>query len=395
MDTHQASSGQIASAPQQSRRHYSYRRKLPRLLASAFDCWGPILFRRHKKSRPAAFNRIAVIRVDQIGDAVLALPYLSALKTRYPESQISFITSSAGQAMLKGMADLCEIRVFDAPWFAGDRGILQAMRDLRILLKEIQPDAVVDLRGDIRHLWSARQALPKAWIEGYGITGGGFLADYSPEYSALEHAALKNFAFMDVPLPLEPLQIPSTLAGQPLTRRVSDMLPAAGERPWIAFHIGAGADSKRWSETHWKQLAERVSTETDAQIIWIGDRDADDRSRIILSLLNPSLRSRSTILCHALGLGELNTLLARCKALVTHDSGPAHIAAAIQLPTLILFSGANRVDEWRPLNSNAVILSEPVACSPCALKACSQKTHLCMEAITPDMAMARLKEMMR
>jgi heptosyltransferase-2 len=374
---------------------YAFRRPHVSMLVGAVDAWGALWFSRPQRRRPENFDRIAVIRVDQIGDTVLTLPYLSALKARYPESKIVFITSSAGQAMLKGMADLCEVRVFDAPWFAGDRGILQAMRDLRILLKEIQPDAVVDLRGDIRHLWSARQALPKAWIEGYGITGGGFLADYSPEYSGLEHAVVKNFAFMDVPAPQEPLRIPSTLAGQPLTRRVSDMLVPAASRPWIAFHIGAGADSKRWSETHWKQFAERVSSETEAHIIWIGDRDADDRSRIILSLLNPSLRSRSTILCHALGLGELNTLLARCKALVTHDSGPAHIAAAIQLPTLILFSGANRVDEWRPLNSKAVILNEPVACSPCALKVCSQKTHLCMEAITPDTAMARLKEMIR
>lgn len=376
---------------------YAYRKALPRTLASAFDRVGPLLFRRKFLSvRPSSFRHIAVIRVDQIGDVVLAMPFLEALRVRYPDSRITLVTTTAGGALVQSVPGLCEVRIFDAPWFRGDRGTLQAMRELRALLQDLHPDAVLDLRGDVRHLWSARRALPGAWIEGYGITGGGFLADFTPPYRADVHAAIKNFAFADVPPPsLDGLRIRTDLAALPVNRRVRDLLPEKKIGRWIAFHIGAGADAKRWPEPHWKRLAERVSREMDAQILWIGDRDADDRARIILSLLDAKDRGRSTVICHLLGLDEVNTLLKRCDLLVTHDSGPAHIAAAAQVPTLVLFSGANRVEEWRPLSQRAMILNHGVPCAPCGLKTCDQPSHFCMEGIDPDRVFVQVKRLIQ
>ncbi len=363
-----------APAPAQP---YIYRKGRLRFFASVFDRWAPlVLGRRKPQPRPQAFAHIAVIRVDQIGDIVLAVPFLQALRRRYPLARISFITTSAGQALLKCVPGLADVRVFDAPWFSGDRGILQAMRDLRVLLKKIDADAVVDLRGDVRHLWSARRALPGAWIEGYGITGGGFLADHVPSYDPARHAALKNFTFLDVAVPAGPLTIDAAIAGQPLNRRVRDLLPEEKNEPWIAFHIGAGHDSKRWPEDHWKRLTERVSRETSARILWIGDRDADDRARIVLSLLEPKDRERSIVICHQLNLGELGTLLRMCDLLVTHDSGPAHVAAACAVPTLVLFSLVNNPAEWRPLSPRA----EVIAGTPAG-----------MHTIDPDAVFTRLR----
>lgn len=373
---------------------YVYRRAAPRFLAALMDTVGPYFFLKKKHNvRPSVPAHIAVIRVDQIGDIVLAIPFLRALRLRYPQSRITLITTSAGQALLRDRPELAQITVFDAPWFRGDRGILQAMRDLRLLLKALAPDAVVDLRGDVRHLWSARRALPHAWIEGYGITGGGFLADYAPEPRAGVHASIQNFAFMDVARPSGLPALNEPIGAQPLNRRVTDLLPPKSG-PWVAFHIGAGADSKRWPEGSWKRLAERVSRETPARIIWIGDRDADDRARIVLSLLAPEDRPRSVVLGHLAGLGELGTLLESCDALVSHDSGPAHIAATRALPTLVLFSGANDPAVWRPLNPKALIITHPAPCAPCGLRICAQPAHICMEGIDPDDVFEQLRRLL-
>lgn len=375
------------------RRPYVYRRASHRFLAALFDAAGPFFFlRKHPQARPERFSHIAVLRVDQIGDIVLAVPFLKALRERHPSSRITFVTTPAGAALLQGSKNLCDLVVFDAPWFNGDRGGLQALRDLRTLLGSLGADAVVDLRGDVRHLLAARQALPKAWIEGYGITGGSFLADHVPVYKPGAHAALKNFEFMGVSKPSSESEVAlPDLAALPLNRRVRDLLDGK-KKPWIAFHIGAGADSKRWPEIYWKELAERVVRGTPAQIVWIGDRDADDRARIVLSLLTPAERERSTVICHLLNLGELGTLLKQCDLLVTADSGPAHVAAASRTPTLVLFSGANEPGEWRPLNSGAAILRHPVACAPCGLRVCSQPTHACMEGILPEEVFKRVAE---
>ncbi len=196
---------------------------------------------------------------------------------------------------------------------------------------------------------------------------------------------------MDVARPAGLPVLNEPIAGQPLNRRVTDLLPPK-TGPWLAFHIGAGADSKRWPEAHWKSLAERVSRETAAHILWIGDRDADDRARIILSMLAPEDRSRSTVLCHLANLSELGTLLETCDLLVSHDSGPAHVAATRSLPTLVLFSGANDPDEWRPLNPRARLLTHPAPCAPCGLRVCSQPSHICMEGILPDAVFDRIRE---
>lgn len=408
MDARQTPADPVNSVPgatelaRASGDRYVYRRRLPRLLAASFDRVGPILFPRKKISvRPSTFWRIAVIRADQIGDVVLAVPFLDALRARHPDAQVTFVTSSAGQELLRSARGFCAVRVFNAPWFRGERGTLQAMRDLGILLKTLEPDAIVDLRGDVRHLWAARRALPDAWIEGYGITGGAFLADFVPAYRPGRHAALKNLEFMDVAVPAAQAKeifaacsVRPDLAALPLTRKVTDTLAVGGSRPRVAFHMGAGADSKRWPELFWRGLAERVSRETSAQIVWIGDRDAEERSRRVVAQLDSRDRERSVVLGEQVGLGSLNTLLEKCRLLVTHDSGPAHVASAVRLPTLVLFSGANSPEEWRPLNPAAVVLNRPVPCAPCGLKTCGQPTHRCMEAIEPDAVFEKILRML-
>ena len=77
-------------------------------------------------------------------------------------------------------------------------------------------------------------------------------------------------------------------------------------------------------------------------------------------------------------------LLARCRAFVGNDSGPAHLAAAVGVPSVVLFSGTNDVAIWRPWGQGAMTIQEHPPCAPCGLAVCARADHACMTWITVD-----------
>jgi len=154
----------------------------------------------------------------------------------------------------------------------------------------------------------------------------------------------------------------------------------------VALHAGAGASSKEWPDAHWILLA-RALARWDAEFFWIGDAPARDKTRRILAALS-DIRERFTDLTNRLPLGALGTFFDACDLLVSGDSGPVHVAASRKLKTLVLFSGANELFEWKPLSRAAEMIYHEVPCSPCHERVCPKPRHYCMEDLTPETAIA-------
>ena len=89
---------------------------------------------------------------------------------------------------------------------------------------------------------------------------------------------------------------------------------------------------------------------------------------------------------------DLLVRLKACRLFIGPDSGPSHLAAALGIPTLILYSGTNLFEHWRSQAENADILRNPVACSPCGLKRCTVDGHPCMTGIKPESVIKWLSE---
>ena len=92
---------------------------------------------------------------------------------------------------------------------------------------------------------------------------------------------------------------------------------------------------------------------------------------------------------------EYCLLTARLKAFVGPDSGPAHLASAMGVPTLFLYSGTNDFNRWRPLGQSARVLRHEVSCAPCALDVCRVKGHPCMSYIMPNEVLGMLEQLLR
>ncbi len=395
------------------------------------DLIGRRFFHRNKTPCPD-FKTILVIRLDQIGDIVLSQPFLTALKKKRSDAKIIFLTTPAGHEILGQLPDIDEFVIFQPAWFAlslssrdpalssrdpKGRGISPIFRQivsffsLLRCLKRISADAIIDLRGDFRHILAARIAKPKSWLLSYGNTGGGFLLNCEASHSEPEarhsepeachsepegrrisssslHAAQKNLYLLNY-LFRHPEPGVSQAKDLPILSPKISSLPLSfslrkKEGRWIALHPGAATPSKLWPVSHWKKLIEKISVQEQIHFFFIGDQQTQGIAQKIFILSSEFAKNRMTDLCGKIPLSSLGTFLKMCDLLISVDSAPVHIAAAHGVKTIVLFSGTTEPEVWKPLNPNAEILTHRVTCSPCHEKTCPKERHFCMEELKPQ-----------
>ena len=153
------------------------------------------------------------------------------------------------------------------------------------------------------------------------------------------------------------------------------------------LHVGAGAPSKRWHPYKFAGLIPLLRDDG-IKIVLVGSADETNN---VLSVL-PSgteildLGGKTT-------LDELGALTESAAFFVGTDSGPAHIAAALKIPGVIVFSGANLPSRWAPVGENISVIYKKTTCSPCCSFSCMVKGHPCMESITEKEVLREVKKM--
>jgi len=341
----------------------------------------------------------------------LSQPFITTLKKSRPQTKIIFLTTPAGEELLRQLQDIDEFVIFNPGWFslmssqppAFAEGRLQLGSSFFSLIRCLRRhvcDVIVDLRGDFRHILAARIAQPRAWLLSYGTTGGGFLLDCEAMESEKVHAAQRNMGLLSSLLTnchAEPsatrgaatrgggrsISLSPKISSSPLSPSLS-FLRSKKENRWIAFHMGAKTPAKLWPISHWADLLRRLMTEKDLHFFMIGDAASHQIFQKLEQQMEPIEQQRITNLYEKLPLSQLGTFLRMCDLLVSVDSGPVHIAAAHGVKTIVLFSGTTEPEIWRPLSPKTTILNHVVSCSPCHQRACPQERHFCMEELTPD-----------
>lgn len=371
---------------------YVYRSRSKRLAAFAVDAVGYALTRplRRGVSAPADPRRILIVRLDHLGDILLTTGLPKVLKEMYPLARVDVLVPSWGAPLFDNNPFVDEVLCYDAPWFAGRRfkrsagspSLLALIGKLRGRRYQIG----LSLRGDVREHLILRLA-GVSYTLGYGITGGGFLLSKVAPYHASMHelrrrdAVLRELGashFESRPrLYIGPDEDPAALLRQ---LGVPDGVPLVG------VQTGAGASSKEWSdETFMRFIAQAGRALPRIHLVLVGTRPRP---------VPPEMAERIHDLTGQTGIRQMCVLIRGLRAFVGYDSGPTHIASALDVPTLFLYSGVNCYDQWRPLVDSARTLRQSVACSPCDRTVCPVAGHPCMEGIDPGLAAATLKEML-
>jgi lipopolysaccharide heptosyltransferase II len=353
---------------------------------------------RHDRSEQRV-RRILIIRMDLIGDVVLSLPAVRALRQAYPQAEIDFLAQPSSAAILAGQPEVTHVLTLDAsvwrrPSALFRRAEREAARAMIQRLREPRYDLCVSVSGDwasiLARLSGARRRVGYAGEAYHGmlsdpVPGGRYaLRRHEVEY-VRELARAAGGRDADAYLP-ELRVLPSAAA------TVESLLAEYGldttRGPLVALHAGArNGLAKRWPTAAWAALAVRLVARLDAHVLLVGAQGDGE----IAGEIARRARAGVVNLTGRTSLPELAALLARCNLLVSGDSGPLHIACAVGTPVIGLY-GPTDPGISGPLGRQALVLRQPLWCSPCydasAVADCRFGNPVCMKTLPPEAVLA-------
>nr|MBF0686089.1 glycosyltransferase family 9 protein [Pseudomonas sp.] len=151
----------------------------------------------------------------------------------------------------------------------------------------------------------------------------------------------------------------------------------------VIVHPGARLPSRRWPVQRFAQVANRLAAQG-WQIAITGSQDERLITQSLLAAMQDPANQPPVDLTGATSLGVLAALVARCRLVVSNDTGISHVAAAVQTPSVVIASGSD-VHRWAPLDQERhTVLWHDLPCRPCAHHECPYPGHPCANGIAPD-----------
>jgi lipopolysaccharide heptosyltransferase II len=354
--------------------------------------------------KPTSFHpkRILVIRLDLIGDLVLSLTVVRALKRTYPEAEIDLLAIPASAKVATYDPNLSKIITYDPNTWRQPKALFQPKnwRELRTLLHTLDARRY-DLAVSVYANWAATLAvLSKAKRRvGYKPEGfPGFMTDGLPGGIP---GRWRHWAPLDKKHEVDYCLALAEAAGATLTPEdriprlhtdeqtrldVEQLLAREGvhpEKPLIACHINSNnGQSKRWPIPYWATLIDRLIREKGAQIVLTGA--PGDLPQI--EQVTRRMHERAINLAGKTSLTQLAALLQRADLLISGDSGPLHMGVACGTPIIGIY-GPTNPGLGGPVSPDATVLRSDIWCSPCynarETADCRFYTTQCMKNITP------------
>jgi ADP-heptose:LPS heptosyltransferase len=277
--------------------------------------------------------RILVIRGGAIGDFILTLPVIAALRRQFPQAHLEVLgyPHIAQLAVAGGLAD--RVQPIEARGLAGffaRGGTLES--DLMDYFSEF--DLVISYLYDPDEIFKTNVCR---------CAVGQFIAGpYRPDETERTHATQVY---------LKPLERLAIFDADPVPRLSFNSQPSTLNQ--LALHPGSGSEKKNWPQAKWAGLIQQIIATTRWNLLLVGGEAEGERLRRLAAVLPPARCS----IAQGLPLAELAQRIQSGAAFVGHDSGITHLAAAVGLPCVVLW--ADTLEEvWRPQGEPLVILKE-------------------------------------
>jgi len=335
-----------------------------------------------------AARRILCIRLDSLGDVLMCTPAIRALRASIPCCQLTLLSSPSGTAVAPHIPELDAAITYLAPWMKHEQAATdEALHACAAQLAAQRFDAAVIFTSYSQsplpaamlcHLAGIPLRLASCRENPYQL-----LTHWVPERErerATRHEVQRQLDLVahvacstsDTALSFA---IPDAAAS-----KVSAMLDAAGidpGKPYLVLHAGASAASRRYPIRHWLVLIGMLGTRLGYPMILTGDRGEMEW----LQPLAETWVGPTHSLIGKLGLGELGALIRSSSLLITGNTGPAHIAAAVGTPLVDLYAMTNpQHTPWRVAHR---LLFQDVSCRNCLRSSCPHGHHACLDLLAP------------
>lgn len=351
-----------------------------------------------KAALGTSYVNILIVKLSAIGDVVHALPFLESLRKGFPGATIDWVVEEASSQLIEGHPALNRIIVSRRKSWQNNllkknssSTLLKQIAQFIIELRSCRYDWVIDLQGLLKSgvLVGLSNGKRKIGMSGAREGANLFLNERPIPVSHEQHAIdryLKAAEYLGCDAAGWRGRIPVSAADRQFIDRILDS-DGVAKKPLVAINPMAKWPTKLWNPGQFAVLAERIIDELACEIVFTGSlRDRPVTRGIARMMANPSLD-----LSGRTNLKGLAYLYSRCRLLITTDTGPMHVAAAMGCPVVALFGPTA---PWRtgPYGEGHRVIRADVGCSPCFKKRCRHMT--CMTEIGVDQVFQGVQEIL-
>lgn len=330
----------------------------------------------------SAIGRILIIKLRAVGDVLLSTVVTKNLRLAFPDAHIDFLTEPPGVDILRGNPHVDQTLVYDRSRMTG-LGLIRLVRSRKY-------DLVIDLFANPRTALVTRLS-GAAHRVGYRFRGRTYAYNHvaEPRGSQVHNTQFNLDALETLGIPIEDRNVHLYFSRQDESY-VDEFLARVqlSGRFCVGLNTSGGWYTKRWGADKFGGLADRLIDRYGAAIIltW-GPGQLADVEHI------RSMMKREACVPPATTLQQLAVLLKRCAIVVSNDSGPMHIAAAVGTPVLGIYGPTNPQLQGPYGSKHLVVRNEGLDCLGCNLTKCPIG-HPCMLELSVDAVMEAVERLL-
>ena len=320
-------------------------------------------------------KKILIIKPSSLGDIVHSLPFLDAVKKCFPAADIHWVVARGLHPLLEGHPYIDRLWVINKDRWKRPLYLNHTIREIIDLWKGLRAqkfDVSIDLSGLLRSGLISMASGARVRI-GFKESDEGSPFFYTHKVKgSMEIHAIDRYLEIAAFLGCDVSRIHYPFAPYPESPPTSLSLPDN----YIVMAPSAGKDANRWPAEKFGQLAARLPLPT---MIISSQADA-----ALAAEVENAAQGNAVSLAGRTGLKELIAVIKNASFFISNDTGPMHIAAALEIPVFAIFGPANPV-RTGPYGSIHTIISEDLDCAPCyAHQPCKKYDWRCMRDLTVD-----------
>lgn len=339
--------------------------------------------------------KILVYQVGNIGDLIVSTPVYRALRKKFPEAEITLLSSSgskkhiSAEEIIKPLNYFNNIQTFIPKDFVSWKHYYYFFRNIR---KE-RYDLIVYLPSNLWKTFHICRDVVFFFLTGikYGIGFQVFEGyHYYLKYNAFPKNELERLFDLLKPLGIENgNKQPEFAISKENVEFILNYLSQykiGTNRVKIAVMPGGKYPSRLWPSQYFIELIDQINENFSVDIILLGGESEKELTEKIKN----QTKMKPLDTSGSLTIHQSGALIKQCDLLITNDSGPMHIASAVGTPTVSIFSAVDIPFLWYPSGNSHRIFYNKVDCSPCFQQKCDN--HICMESISVESVYEAVKE---
>ena len=320
--------------------------------------------------------KILILRLSSIGDIVLTQPVAKVLREVYPDATIDYLTKEPFIGIVEAFGCTDTIHIWK-----NKKEILRKLRmqkfDLVIDLHAKMNTFIIKslIRGKKIVTYNKEHFLRKKIVK--KITGKSIVSTVDLYFSALKKIGITKT-----------MEYPKLYPEKLKTISLEKRFPV---EKLISIFPGALHTTKMYPLEKLAEFIDSVPSKWNCKFIILGSK-----SEKLLSVeLQKNTKTELLDLCGEFNISQLISVINNMDVIISNDSGPMHIAAALEKPQIVLFGATHPRLGFTPLNKKAIIISSNVSCQPCSLhgsEKCPKGHFLCMNSISPELIKKNLEK---